>query len=262
MSLNEALIGPRGIMLDREYMLVDEHGVFVSQRNARSGDTLSYGVRSLCLVVPGFRHSHLTVQAPEMPELQFPLYESSGEKLQARIWKSCCDVQEVSSLVSDWFTTYVNRERPGRYRLVRMLDACQRTASGGTALTAFADGFPFLIASQESLDELNLRIDGPAVGINRFRPSILVKGSGTPHAEDTMDKIRISEVEFEGQWLCDRCPMPGIEQETGKKDGRPLHALARYRRMKAGSDKVQFGRNFNHLNPGRIQVGDEVEVIA
>ncbi len=268
LSLDEAFIGFQGILFDREYMVVDERGVCVTQRNGIMGSVgsltvqRSYGVRSMCLIVPGFRNDNLTVNAPGMPELEFPLYQGTGKKLTVRIWKSVCEAQEISPMVSDWFTTYMSRERPGRYRLVRMLDTFQRQASAGTALTVFSDGFPFLIVSQESLDLLNQRIAGAHVPMNRFRPNVVISGCSIPHAEDRMGRIRINGVAFEGHWICDRCPMPGIEQETGEKDGRPLLALAKYRRMKFGSDKVQFGRNFNHLGLGRIRVGDEVEVVA
>jgi hypothetical protein len=261
MPLDEALIGDQGIMLDREYMVVDERGMFVSQRNGKTGDDLTYGVRSMCLIAPSIRGNNLTVSAPDMPGLEFPLYQATGEKLKVRVWKSVCEAQEISPMVSAWFTEYMSRERPGRYRLVRMSDNFTRASSAGFALTAFSDGFPFLVVSQESLDELNRRITGAPVAINRFRPNIVISGCSTPHAEDTMDRIEINGVIFQGHWICDRCPMPGVEQETAKKDGRPLLALAKYRRMKEGSDKVQFGRNFNHLCPGRIRVGDEVEVV-
>jgi uncharacterized protein YcbX len=260
LRLDEAFIVPTGILLDREYMVIDDHGTFVSQRNAKVGDIVTRGVRSMCLIAPGFEDDHLVVRAPEMPELRLPLFETTGKKITARIWMTECDAREVSSIASDWFTMFMSRERPGRYRLVRMDDEFVRTDSAGASLTVFSDGFPFLITSRESHDEVSRRAEFD-VPTDRFRPTIVIKGGGKPHFEDALDRIRIGAVEFEGQWLCDRCPMPGVDQATAQKDGRPLLALAKYRRMKDGSDKVQFGRNFSHRNNGRIRPGYRVEVL-
>ena len=259
MSLDEALIGLRGITLDREFVIVDERGLFVSQRSGKRGNI---GVRSMCLVVPELRGDEMVIRAPGMPDMQFCLYEPYGEFLQVRVWDTVCEAQEADPRVSEWFTEYICREHAGRYRFVQMLGDFQRRASTGNSELTFADGFPFLITSHESLDELNRRMGEPHISMDRFRPNIVISGCQIPHAEDTMDRIKIGGVEFAGQTLCDRCPMPGIDQTTASKDGRPLVALAGYRRMKTGSDKVQFGRNFNHLNLGRIRVGDKVEVLA
>ena len=260
-SLLEAYIGRRGIMFDHECMVVDERDIFVTQRNAKVDDLRVFGIRSMCMIAPAISDGHMIVGAPEMPQIDFPLYETSRRPFHARIWRHIVEVQEVHPDVSEWFTTYLSRERPGRYRLVRMLARAHRFASAGRAETALSDGFPFLIVSSESHDEVNRRIEGPAVPIDRFRPTIVLSGSGFPHAEDKMDALQIRSVSFEGHWLCDRCPMPGIEQSSGKKDGRALLALGQYHRVKEGSDKVQFGRNFNHLNYGTIAVGDEVHVL-
>jgi len=44
--------------------------------------------------------------------------------------------------------------------------------------TAFADGFPFLILSEASLEDLNQRMpsDGPPASERNFRPNILLRG--------------------------------------------------------------------------------------
>lgn len=262
-SVSTAMIGKHGITTDRRYMVVDEYGVFVTQRNGKDDDAFpTYGVRSMCLIRPSIDYDHsITVRAPDMPELTFLESEKVDELFDVRIWKNICKAQEVSREASEWFTTYMSRERPGKYRLVSMPAGFNRPASAGSAFTRFTDGFPFLIVSKESLDNLNGRILGKAVPMNRFRPNIVISGVEHAYDEDRMDLIEIGGVKFEGHWTCDRCPMPGIEQETGRKDGRPLAALAKYRKTKPGSDKVQFGRNYNHLGVGMIGIGDKVEVL-
>ena len=56
--------------------------------------------------------------------------------------------------------------------------------------TAFADGYPFLILSQESLSDLNKRLSSP-VAMRNFRPNIVIKGCKKPYEEDTWKQIRI-----------------------------------------------------------------------
>lgn len=43
------------------------------------------------------------------------------------------------------------------------------SSSSSTTTTGFADGFPFLLANQTSLDDLNTRLAEP-IPMNRFRP--------------------------------------------------------------------------------------------
>ena len=56
----------------------------------------------------------------------------------------------------------------------------------------FADAFPFLLISEESLADLNSRLDSP-VTMRNFRPNIVVKGCNAPYEEDTWKKIVIGE---------------------------------------------------------------------
>lgn len=259
MRITVAEIDRRGIVGDRQFMVVDEKGVFVTQRpNKKYG---SVGIASMCRIVPKFRKNGIMVTAPDMRSAVFPIDETAGKTSTARVWDNTCAVQEVDKKVSGWFTEYLSRERPGKYRLVRMADDFHRRDAADTAELGFADAFSFLVVSQESLDELNRRMGEPYVGMDRFRPNIVIAGCEAPHAEDTMDRIRINSIEFHGHWLCDRCPIPGIDQETGERDSHVLKTLATYRKTKLRSSKVQFGRNYNHLSQGLIHTGCEVKIL-
>ena len=122
---------------------------------------------------------------------------------------------------------------------------------------SFADGFPFLVISEESLADLNARLDAP-VPMNRFRPSLVVAG-GEPYAEDTWGRFRIGGVVFHGATRCGRCVVTTTDQVTAARGREPLHTLATYRRD-AASD-VMFGRNLVHeTTSGRLRVGDTVEL--
>ena len=121
---------------------------------------------------------------------------------------------------------------------------------------SFADGFPFLIISQASLDDLNSRLDSP-VEMNRFRPNIVVSGS-KPFEEDTWKEIQIGECRFQIVKPCARCEITTINQQTAERGKEPLRTLATYRR---DGNKVLFGQNMVALNTGKISVGDAVKIL-
>ena len=118
---------------------------------------------------------------------------------------------------------------------------------------SFADAFPFLLLSQESLAALNERLARP-VPMNRFRPNLVVAG-GAPHVEDTLRRFRIGDLELEVVKPCDRCVLTTTDQSTAERGPEPLRTLAAYR--KVGS-KVLFGQNVVHYTTGRLTVGEKV----
>jgi uncharacterized protein YcbX len=123
---------------------------------------------------------------------------------------------------------------------------------------SFADAFPFLVISEESLADLNARLDTP-VPMNRFRPSLVVAG-GARYAEDTWGRFRIGDVVFHGATRCGRCVVTTTDQFTAARAKEPLLTLATYRREADGS--VMFGRNLIHeTKTGRVAVGDRVELL-
>ena len=122
---------------------------------------------------------------------------------------------------------------------------------------SFADGYPALLVSEASVDELGRRA-GRAIPVERFRPNIVVTGS-YPHDEDKWARFAIAGLAFSCVKLCARCKVTTTDQETGARDPdrEPLRTLALYRRIES---LVYFGVNVVHHGPGRIAVGDSIEV--
>ncbi len=252
--LEQADVGRMGIRYDRQWMVVDERGMFTAQR-ADSGRGVA--ARSLVFVEPSIDGDHLVLRAPGMPALALPLAGGEGEPVPVRIWDSATLALDQGPAASAWFSEYLSRERPGRYRLVRMPDDGDRRANRGTGQLAFADGYPFMVVSTASLADLNSRMHAP-LPMERFRPSLVIEAA-EPYAEDRMARIRIGSVELTGTTRCVRCPIPTFDQRTGERGKEPLRTLATYRRTERG---VVFGRNFNHAGTGSLALGDRVEVIA
>ncbi len=267
-SVDAMAIDRLGPKFDRQWMVVDEQGMFVAQR---SSGGLGVGIREMCLVKTEFRGDELILDAPDMPSISLPLSGSRGETAEVQIWKNQTLGIDQGNEASEWVTEYLSHFRAGKYRLVRMPDDGDRLAKRGDANLAFADGFPLLVISQASLDDLNRRIAErqtqadekitQPLGWDRFRPNLVIDDCRA-YEEDSVGTLsNDTGVVLEGQTFCIRCPIPATDQETAKLGKEPLKTLATYRRNpdreKGG---VVFGRNFNHLSNGVIKVGDRLRV--
>ena len=122
--------------------------------------------------------------------------------------------------------------------------------------TAFSDGFPYLLISQASLDDLNQRLD-TAVEMKRFRPNLVIAGSQA-FEEDNWKKIRIGDVSFRLVKPCSRCIIPSIDPQSGVKSAEPLKTLSSYRKR---DNKIFFGQNLIAEGSGILQTGMPVEVL-
>ena len=242
-----------GLRFDRQWAFVDDRGMFVAQRDSRG---LGVPVRTMCLIGAAIGDGALTLTAPGMPALQVPSAGVAGDDEPVQVWESLTSGVDQGRDAAAWATEVLSRERPGQYRLVRMSDKTQRRSKIGDGEVAYGDAYPFLVISEASLANLDERMPAP-LPMNRFRPNIVIRG-GAPYVEDTLDRIRIGEVEFTGTTLCIRCPIPTTDQHTAERGKEPLKTLATYRRQ---PDGVVFGRNFNHAGSGVIRVGDAVELV-
>lgn len=247
-SLTEAKIEARGLSFDRRWMLVDEHNKFITQREFPKMATLKVEIHS----------DHLRVlNGRDKVDVPFEAYGDA--KARVTVWGSTVKADVYQPVVSHWFS-----ERLGlKCKLVRMPETTNRIVNPVYAVrkyedtVSFADGYPFLLIGQASLDDLNSRL-AEALPMNRFRPNFVVEGA-EPFAEDNWKKIRIGETVFYVVKPCERCIIPTIDQVKGIKGKEPLTTLNTYRNFKG---KVLFGQNLIAEKPdATIRIGDEVEII-
>jgi uncharacterized protein YcbX len=251
-SLSESAVGRMGLRYDRQWAFVDERGMFVAQRDSRGRGV---PIRTLCLIGTVIDDRLLTLTAPGIAPLHLPATGMTGPAVPVQVWDSHTSGVDQGAAAAAWATEVLSRERPGRYRLVRMADATHRRSKIGDGELAYGDAYPFLVLSEASLADLNRRLPAP-LPLNRFRPNIVVSG-GAPYVEDTLDRFRLGAIEFFGTTLCIRCPIPTTDQRTAERGKEPLRTLATYRKQ---PDGVVFGRNFNHAGTGTLRVGDVLDV--
>jgi len=245
-SLDTAIVGPRGIAADRQWMVVDEEGEFLTQR----------ALPRMALVSPRLIDVGLELTAPGMPPLSVSP-SVQPERTRVTVWEERCAAVEEGRDAAEWLSTFL--EVP--CRLVRMPDDEVRRVDPRYATpddqVGFADGFSFLLTSRASLDDLNQRLPAP-LPMNRFRPNIVVAGSEA-FEEDRWKRIRIDGITFAVVKPCARCAITTTDQDTGERSHEPLRTLATFRRV-AGRG-VMFGQNLVHDRAGVLHVGAEVEVL-
>lgn len=233
-----------GLRHDRRWMLVDEHGKHVTQRRQPR----------LALVRPSIEGDRLWVTAPGRTPLDLPLEPRSAVTMTAVVWDDACVAHWMGEQAAAWFSEFLDF----RCSLVYMPAETVRLADPNYAppgvRVSFADAFPFLLISEESLADLNRRLPSP-LPMNRFRPNLVIAG-GEPYVEDRLESFRLGDLELRVVKPCDRCMVTTSDQTTAERGPEPLRTLATYRKQ---DGKVFFGQNVVHLAPGRLRLGEAVE---
>jgi hypothetical protein len=169
------------------------------------------------------------------------------------VWHDTCTAAGEGPEAAEWFSSALGTP----CELVRQRDDEPRRidpdfVEGGEAVS-FADGFPLLLISQASVDELNRRLEEP-VPADRFRANIVVDGCAA-HSEDGWSSLVIADVGFRVAKPCARCVVITTDQRRGERTAEPLRTLAEYRTV---NGEVLFGQNLVQHGPGRVRVGDFV----
>lgn len=232
-----------GLRHDRRWMVVDSGGRLVTQRTHPR----------MALAHPALARERLRVTAPVLPPLDLPLRPETAITTTVRVWNDVCKALWLGARAAEWFS----RLLAAPVSLVYMPESTVRPANpayapAGTRVS-FADAYPFLLLSEESLADLNRRLAVP-LPMNRFRPNLVVRG-GEPFIEDGLREFDIGGIPFRGVKLCERCVLTTTDQDTAERGVEPLRTLATYRKW---DGKVWFGRNVVHAGPGRLEVGAPV----
>jgi uncharacterized protein YcbX len=238
LAVSHARVTDRGLEHDRRWMVVDAQGSFVSQRERSE----------LALVNVAFAEAGYLLDAPGKRQLSLPTTLASGERVAASVWGSNV-WGHAHAEAGRWFSELLAEE----CRVLYMPEASRRPVSNQSALVSFADGYPLLLISEASLEELNRRSSEP-MSMARFRPNLVVSG-GPPHFEDSLEHFVVGSVRFAAPKLCDRCVVTTIDPETGLAGREPLRTLSTYRRW---DGKVWFGTNLIAENEGVLELGQQL----
>jgi hypothetical protein len=252
-DLETADLGSWGLEGDRRFMLVDERGKFITQRElqilAKVKARIDAGKLALFL-------GDLSLDVTFDPE----------RRVDAEIWDKPISLSLASdganAALSGWFA-----------RPVRLVHADERTNrlcnpewAGEGVNTGLSDGYPVLVTTTGSLRGLNdmtLELGGEGAGMERFRPNIVIDHD-EPFADDFWGTIEIGGIRLDLVKPCPRCIMTTQDQETGERIGPdPMPAM---RRIRMSADRrvagVLFGWNAVPRSIGKVAIGDAVTVIS
>ena len=220
---------------DREWMVVDDHATFLTQRE----------LPRLAQVATTIVDGTLTLSAPDAGSIVLAPREGARPAHEVTVWRSKVRGFDAGDAAAGWISAFLRRQ----VRLVRFDSSKARIcnpdyAGDSGAHTMFADGYPMLVIGQASLDDLNARLAGNgehALPMNRFRPNVVVADL-PPYAEDHVDTLECEGVTLRMVKPCTRCKVTTTDQATGRVGVEPLRTLSTYRRDDALA-AVTFGMN-------------------
>ncbi|WP_446811103.1 MOSC domain-containing protein [Methylomonas sp. 2BW1-5-20] len=238
-------VDSKGLLYDRKWMLIDSDRQFLSQRR----------LPKMALIKTRIEGERLILSAPDQPDLSLPLQAQDGDELEVVVWHDHCRAKTCGDAADAWLSGFLQTD----CRLVYQTDDDVRKVDPNYALdsdqTAFSDGFPFLIVSENSLNALNqaMQLEFDMV---RFRPNLVVADCDS-YAEDAWRRITINDIGFRLPKPCSRCSVPTIDPLTAETGKEPLTTL---NRMRKWQNKVYFGQNALHDKPGFLSVGQPVSI--
>lgn len=246
-SLQSSVVEERGLKYDRRWVLVDESKTFFTQRDFPEMALIKVSIENNALKL---QHKTKTVETMIVP---FEFEHSAKDRVV--IWDDIVIGEFYNSQIDEWFSDIIGI----KCHLVKMPESTKRIVDETYAknkIVSFADGYPFLIIGQSSLDDLNSRMEVP-LPMNRFRTNFVFTG-GNSFEEDGWKIFKIGEIKFRAVKPCARCVITTTNQDTAERLREPLLTLSKYRKF---DNKVMFGMNIVCESTGQVTVGDKIEIL-
>jgi uncharacterized protein YcbX len=282
-SVQQAVLTPAGLAHDRAWMVVDTDGEMVTQRElprmALIQPNLVYSGTSLAELVlhatgMAALHLPLTAQGRSCMERANKSATPEAHAINVRVWDDQVPAFDMGEEASEWLTEFLGSSL-GPLRLVRFDENHHRSSKatwtqGLASFNQFSDGFPVLITSSASLDELNTRLQAKGeatVDMRRFRANVVLGDMDSPtndvhgqaahlyplnaHDEDRISTLTIhTQADANGEAAqltpvkpCPRCPIPNIDPDSAQSHPAVNDTLQAYRQDPRVNGALTFGMN-------------------
>ena len=248
-AVGSASVEAVGLAGDRRWLVIDEDGRFLTQREVRAMAQVDVALSDDGVVLGHDVHGRQAVPVPG----------PAADVVAVTVWRDAVPARLADGGAARYLSTVLGRS----VRLAYMADPGVRPVNPefghATDRVSFADGYPILVTTMASLADLSRRL-GADITMRRFRPNLVIEGA-EPWAEDAWRRIRIGGVELRVVKPCERCVVTTLDPDTGAQPdpAEPLRTLGRFHRSSTG--KIIFGQNAIPDTLGRIAVGDPVEVL-
>ncbi len=238
-ELKEAVLTDTGLDLDRAWMVVDENGAFLTQREEPR----------MALIQPTLTSFDMIVKAPGMSSLKLAIDEVA-EPVTVTVWEDTVKAFDMGDEAAYWFSDFLNQT----VRLVRFDPEQKRLSSmewtkGLEAKNGFDDGFAVLVTSVASLKVLNDKLTAAgekAISMQRLRPNVVLTGIDA-YDEDRLDTLNIQAkeaiVQLKHVKPCARCTIPDVDLQSGKQGTVVADMLQSYRANQLMDGAVTLGMN-------------------
>ncbi len=216
-----------GIRWDRNWMIVDEKGQFLSQRQ----------LPKMALIQTALTDSALILRIDQYA-FEVPFLKKLTATRKVTVWKN-----EVEAFIED---PLIDRQLSGF--LGRPVQLVRSLKSQRDHQIHFADSRPIQLANLDSLSAFNKSLSEP-IKIERFRANIVVSGLGA-FGEDHLTDFKIGAVELTYSKPCIRCSIINVDPETGiRNNSEPLERL---QQIHALDGKPAFGVLLVPKNTGTV----------
>jgi uncharacterized protein YcbX len=249
-ALTQGRLSDTGFEHDREWLVTTPEGRFLTQRERPL----------LAQIETALTADRLVLRKPNGADLKLPL-DLTGPELEVTVWKDRCAAFDAGDDAANWLSEHLGKPaRLVRFDPRRTRPSEAEWTQGIAAFSKFSDGFPWLLISQASLDELNTRLTQP-LPMNRFRPNIVVDGLA-PFGEDEVHEFIAGDVRLRVVKPCTRCAITTTDQISGERTTEePLKTLKEFR-FDRGLRGVTFGQNIVLASGlgNELKVGQRLDV--
>jgi len=244
--LEKATVDMGGLKNDRRWMVVDADGRMVTQRQQSR----------LSLIQPELIDKGVRLHTSGLSDLEISIPEKNSTT-PVSIWSDRCNVYDAGDEAAQWLSRFLGIECRFVYFPEDEIRVVDQAYAKQDDHTAFSDGFPVLLLSQASLDDLNSKMQH-SLPMARFRPNIVISGCDA-FAEDNWHRLKIGELSLRIVKPCSRCVIPSVDIETGErsKNHEPTKTLSTYRRH---DKQILFGQNAVIDGQGELKRGMTVIV--
>lgn len=247
LQLSQGLADRAGMAFDRAFMLTTPDGTFITARQ----------LPQMVQFTPALLPDGLYITAPDGDSAVIRYDEFSEAESPTEVWGNHFTARIAPEAINHWLSGYLAREVQLRWQGPTL---SRRVKTAPDIPLTFADGYPFLLINEASLEELRRRCPA-GIKLEQFRPNLVVAGA-TAFAEDSWAGLRVGSVVFEAVKPCSRCVLTTVSTERGVKHpgGEPLKTLHSFRTAENGD--VDFGMNLMARTSGIIRAGDPVEILS
>lgn len=243
-QVSQAFVEPKGLNFDREFMITEANGKFITARK----DLELYRLTAFPIAT-GIVITHTSGQKCVV------LYQDFIEEQSSEVWGTHFNSKVADKRVNQWLSEILGREVQLRWLGSQSQRKVENFADNPLS---FADSHPVTLMSLKSLEQVQEWSPIP-IEMARFRPNIVIDGN-IAFEEESWEQIQIGEVLFRKSALCTRCVLITRNLSTLELDpqAEPFRTL----KQKHTNDKGKpvFGIHLVPQNSGIIRVGDTITI--